>query len=347
MTRQSESVGALMGALARAQGSMRAAKKDRVNPHLGNKYATLDAVWDACREHLAANELALVQMFSTDKPGVLTCDTMLGHSSGEWLSTSFEYPISTEQRGVSPVQQLGSLMTYIKRYTMSGVVGVTVDEDTDGNDDKPAGNGNGNGGKRQAAPATPPAQAATPAAGKCQGCGAPNGKPHASNCKWGGNGSTATATRTAEEAAVEAHAPLSAEEQAKREKSGAWTEMVVSPGFTAPAKDHAAVLDLVHRVIGVRCADVRELTVEHMRAVKGELCARDQAKRRFYVVAGKAASDNEDRTRLSSLLGRNIESRRDLDAAAWNHAADLLDGQANDAPLPVEPAEDPDPFADA
>ena len=55
----SETIGKLAAALAKAQAEIRGAKKDADNPFFKSTYADLASVWDACREPLSKNELAV------------------------------------------------------------------------------------------------------------------------------------------------------------------------------------------------------------------------------------------------------------------------------------------------
>jgi len=64
---RSETTGALAAALAKAQRAMEGAKKDGWNSFYKSKYAELASVWDACREPLTANGLAVVQTTNADE----------------------------------------------------------------------------------------------------------------------------------------------------------------------------------------------------------------------------------------------------------------------------------------
>lgn len=123
---QSASLAALAAALAKAQGQMSAAKKDAVNPHFKSKYADLASVWDACRDVLSANGLAIMQRVGAAADGVCVT-TMLVHSSGEWVKDTCVMPVV--QR--TP-QGVGSAITYARRYALAALVGVAA-EDDDGN----------------------------------------------------------------------------------------------------------------------------------------------------------------------------------------------------------------------
>ncbi len=118
-------------ALAKAQAVMGGAKKDATNPHLKSKYADLASVWEACRDPLTSNGLAVVQFPEADGAKV-TVKTMLLHESGEHLETS----ISATAKDSSP-QSIGSVITYLRRYSLSAMVGIAP-EDDDGESAQPS-----------------------------------------------------------------------------------------------------------------------------------------------------------------------------------------------------------------
>lgn len=129
----SEQINELATALAKAQGQMRAASKDAKNPHLNNTYATLSSIIEAAKEPLSANGLAFSQILSQGDNG-LVLETLLMHSSGQWLQSEVLVIAQAGNRGVNEVQQLGSSLTYYKRYALTAILGISIsDEDDDGN----------------------------------------------------------------------------------------------------------------------------------------------------------------------------------------------------------------------
>lgn len=127
--RTSETLKALAPALAKAQGAMKSALKDAENPHFSSRYADLAAVWEACRDVLSSNGLAVVQAvapMTADGHAVVT--TRLLHSSGEWIEEDASTPVAKRD-----AQGLGSAVTYLRRYSLAAMVGVVADEDDDGN----------------------------------------------------------------------------------------------------------------------------------------------------------------------------------------------------------------------
>lgn len=126
--KRSESTAKLAEALAKAQGAMKPAVMGSTNPHFKSKYASLAEVMDAIREPFSANGLAVVQTVDEQDDTGLTVTTALLHSSGEWIESSVHVPV-----GSGNAQQVGSALTYARRYSLSALCGVVADEDDDGN----------------------------------------------------------------------------------------------------------------------------------------------------------------------------------------------------------------------
>ena len=124
----SDELGALAEALAAAQGEITSAEKDRENPYFKSSYATLDAVWNACRAPLSKHGLAVVQLPDTThaRSGWITLHTMLIHKTGQRIQCRMT--AEQKERGV---QAMGSVITYLRRYSLQSMVGVAPKEDDD------------------------------------------------------------------------------------------------------------------------------------------------------------------------------------------------------------------------
>ena len=114
-------------ALSRFQGDMQSIKKDGQNPFLKNKYASLDAIIDQTRKVLAEYGLSFIQQVN-DK-GV---NTILYHESGQYFESGYKLIAPSLTKGISPAQAEGVAITYTKRYQLAGLLGISSDEDTDG-----------------------------------------------------------------------------------------------------------------------------------------------------------------------------------------------------------------------
>lgn len=126
MEMQSATVGKIAEALCAAQAELPAAIKGSVNPHLKNRYADLNAIYEAARATLAKHDLAVVQtMQPTD--GKAHVRTTLLHKSGEWIAGELVMPLD---RNGGP-QGMGSAITYARRYSLSAIIGIVTEEDDD------------------------------------------------------------------------------------------------------------------------------------------------------------------------------------------------------------------------
>ena len=123
----SESIAKLATALSIVQGKLTHAKKDSANPFFKSKYADLESVWDACRSLLAENGLAVMQFPGEFVDGTMSLNTILTHSSGEYMSYLMSVPMTKMD-----AQGAGSCISYMRRYALAAVVGV-VQADDDGN----------------------------------------------------------------------------------------------------------------------------------------------------------------------------------------------------------------------
>lgn len=139
---RSPTIGALFGALAKAQGEITAAKKSRVNPAFKSKYATLADCFEACMVALSKAEICVSQPARTQLHAeVVQVTTVLGHSSGEWMECTINMPLAkVDAHGA------GSAMTYARRYGLCAMVGVAPDDD---DDDGNASTGRGADGRRE------------------------------------------------------------------------------------------------------------------------------------------------------------------------------------------------------
>lgn len=124
----SEQINELAKALAEAQGEMKSAAKDAKNPFFNSSYATLDSIWEACRETLSKHGLSVVQVPITDEYG-LRLVTRLCHASGQWIEGALSLNPSKND-----LQGIGSAITYGRRYMLGAMVGVATDNDDDGNE---------------------------------------------------------------------------------------------------------------------------------------------------------------------------------------------------------------------
>lgn len=116
----------LVKALLKAQMEFPVIPKDKQG-QLGNRkymYADLPAVLDAVRPILHKNGLILQHGMEANGHSALSC--RLSHVSGEWQESDLLLPT-----GIGS-QDLGSAITYERRYTTCAMLGIATEDDDDG-----------------------------------------------------------------------------------------------------------------------------------------------------------------------------------------------------------------------
>ena len=113
-------------ALIKAQQSMESVKKDSLNPHFKNRYASLEAVIDATSRVFQKHGFAVMQPCGRDELGVFV-ETRLLHESGDAFFSKVYLVLSKQD-----MQGLGSAITYARRYGLLGMA-CLAPEDDDGN----------------------------------------------------------------------------------------------------------------------------------------------------------------------------------------------------------------------
>ena len=122
---QSEQINELAAALAKAQAAIPNATMDKVNPHFRSKYASLASVINSMRKPLSENGIAATQTMTLREDGFILSTTLI-HASGQWIAS--EYPLPA----VARPQEMGSALTYARRYSLSALICNAADEDDDG-----------------------------------------------------------------------------------------------------------------------------------------------------------------------------------------------------------------------
>jgi len=127
---KSETISALAKALSKAQSEMPTIAFNAKNPFLKNRYADLSAITAIIKPILAKHGLSYVQP-TIAMMGSVGIETILMHESGEWIGSEVYLPIE-EEKGRSTAQSAGSIITYLRRYSLSSMLGLVTDEDADG-----------------------------------------------------------------------------------------------------------------------------------------------------------------------------------------------------------------------
>lgn len=130
---ESDNLEELYDALAKAQQEMEAAKTDSSNPFLKSKYASFAQLIETSRKVLTKNGLAIIQRIRTKGNSKIYLYTRLCHSSGQWIESKMEIPSTNGEakKGLTVIQELGSSLTYLKRYSYASIIGLAWSDDND------------------------------------------------------------------------------------------------------------------------------------------------------------------------------------------------------------------------
>ena len=118
----------LIKALAKFQTLVKPVTKDAANPFFKSKYASLDHIQQHIKEPLNAAGLVVIQRNIFDEQ--LFVETKIIHvDSGEFETSVF--PVIVQK---NDAQSYGSAVSYARRYSLSGILNLTIqDSDDDGN----------------------------------------------------------------------------------------------------------------------------------------------------------------------------------------------------------------------
>lgn len=123
--RKSDSIKNVMTALGQFQAEAVKIRKDSINPHFKSKYASLSVILDEIQPFLTKCGLVFTQI----PEGGKHLTTILFHpESGE--SFEVDYDLNSS---VNTPQGIGSAITYARRYSLTAILGLNIDDDDDGN----------------------------------------------------------------------------------------------------------------------------------------------------------------------------------------------------------------------
>ena len=126
--KQSEKITTLLESMVKAQKEFVTLPKDKSG--YGYKYTDLDTVITTVRPILAKNNLGFMQsltMTEDNRPGITT---RLFNTVGEWIEDTIALP-DIAMAKTNAAQNMGAAITYMKRYALSAILGISSDEDTD------------------------------------------------------------------------------------------------------------------------------------------------------------------------------------------------------------------------
>jgi hypothetical protein len=125
---KSDSITNLAKSLAAFQAEVENPANTAINPHFRSKYAPLNEILNTVRPTLAKHGLSVLQSPSGEGDQIIIT-TLLMHASGEWVEAD---PLVLKADRPT-AQGAGSAITYGRRYSLSAVLGISSEDDDDGN----------------------------------------------------------------------------------------------------------------------------------------------------------------------------------------------------------------------
>ena len=93
----------------------------------GYTYADLTAIYKIINPLMKKNGLGFTQLLQDNK-----MVTIVFHiESGETIESKTDIPMNVQLKGMNDFQVMGSAITYLRRYSLSSVLGLVTDKDTD------------------------------------------------------------------------------------------------------------------------------------------------------------------------------------------------------------------------
>lgn len=123
----SDDISELAAALSKAQLELETVKKD--SKSYGYNYSDLASVLAVAKPALHSHGLSVSQLLLDAPEGYVKIKTLLMHSSGQFLSSSFSMEIP-EMKGANKSQERGSSVTYGRRYALQAILNM-ASEDND------------------------------------------------------------------------------------------------------------------------------------------------------------------------------------------------------------------------
>lgn len=126
--RTSDSIKSIAKAISAFQAEVKNPANTEENPFFKSKYAPLNDILNLVRPLLSKHGLSIIQSPAGDGQNI-AITTLITHESGEWIESD---PL-TLKADKATAQGAGSAITYARRYALSAMLGISSEDDDDGN----------------------------------------------------------------------------------------------------------------------------------------------------------------------------------------------------------------------
>ena len=125
---QSEEITELMASLAEVQFELPTMPKD--SQAYGYKYTDLDTIVKTIKPILHKHTIGYTQSVGSTADGAQTLTTRVFNKQGQYIEDTTVLPVITGTKN-NNAQTLGMSITYMRRYALCAMLGITSDEDVD------------------------------------------------------------------------------------------------------------------------------------------------------------------------------------------------------------------------
>lgn len=126
--KQSEKINTLLKSLRVAQSEYPTLPKDKKG--YGYNYTDLDTVVTTIKPIFEKNKLGYIQSLTTLESGKNGITTRIFNDEGEWIEDTIALP-DVAMAKTNAAQNLGASITYMRRYALCSMLGISSDEDVD------------------------------------------------------------------------------------------------------------------------------------------------------------------------------------------------------------------------
>ena len=127
---QSDNITELMAGLAEIQFELPTLPKS--SQAYGYKYTDLDTICQTVKPILHSHNIGYMQSVGSLADGTQTLTTRLFNTKGQYIEDTAVLPVITGTKN-NNAQTLGMSITYMRRYALCAMLGITSDEDVDAN----------------------------------------------------------------------------------------------------------------------------------------------------------------------------------------------------------------------
>jgi hypothetical protein len=122
-------------AMSRVDGEIGPVIRDRLNPGVNRKYATLEAIDAVARPVYSANGISVrFGCAQAPLPGWMRITCTVSHAEGYSETNYLDVPADVATRGRTPVQGVGANITYARRYLLQMCFNIVLADDDDDDD---------------------------------------------------------------------------------------------------------------------------------------------------------------------------------------------------------------------